>query len=527
MLVPRLRVPIHSNIGDCLKNWLDASHSDHESETHHRRPTFTSLDCVKELNDLNQCRESLSNVIASSESYENARDLIPIMQKYHAMLLEFENQGFPSENGSPQIRLEWEGAFAGEFSEDALSGLSMERASILWNLAAVESYLASTQNWFSSSSACVQASTHLQTSYSLFDHLQGILNGVWEQSCTDFQPSMVTFWKSLVQAQLQVVGYEMANFGSRPKHLMLAKLAQGSVPLWNAAIDACSDLTIPQAERWKTYSQAWSAYMCCRAEWHESLIHREKNQIEHEIGRLKRSLSFGTVCYRLWVRGQVDERLTQILPDFLRSLRERYIEYDGKVKIPTQIREIRGELLSKAVDPLLPAMKEPPKPMFEDALKSGARKAIDKFNGEMEKFIDALSKKVSTKLDKSRDMLQSVNLPHALTTNTNDDPGDNGLSKLMERVEVIQRRHTPDIMRKEHWELRVLAERANILYDKVTKQLDEDLNMEILFHQQHPHFSGRDVREVQSSFRQILSNLMHKLRQSRNGDEILRRNIGM
>jgi BRO1-like domain len=526
MLVPRLRVPIYSNIGECLKNWLDASYNDHESSSHHRRPTFTSFDCVNELKELNQCRKSISDGITSSESYENARDLVPVMQKYHAMLLEFENQGFPSENGLPQIRLEWEGAFSGEFSEDFLSGLSLERASILWNLAAVESYLASTQDWFASSKACMQASKHFQTSYSLLDHLQELLNDVWEQNCTDFQSNMVTFWKNVFQAQSQVVGYEMASFATRPRHLMLAKLAQGSVPLWNAAIDACTSLRIPQAERWKKYSQAWAAYMSCRAEWHESLNHREKNQIEHEIGRLKKSLSFGSLCYRLWKNGQADERLTHILPNYLRSLRERFAEYDGKIKIPNEIREIRGELLSKGVDPLIPAMIEPPATIFADAVKSEARKAVDKFNGEMYKFLDSMSKKVETTLNKTKEILHSVNLPRALTIHSNGGQGDNGLSKLMSQVEIIQRRHNPDVLRKEFWELQVLAERANILYEKATKQLDEDVDMDALFRQQNPRFSGSVVREVQSSFRQILSKLMEALRKSRNGDDALRSRLG-
>ena len=527
MLVPPLRVPLPSDVKASLGEWLDLAHQGFGVDNGSSIPEFTSWECRDDLAKLDSLRAQLSKHITSSNAYAQAVELVPVMQEYFAMLRECERRGFPRDNGS-SITLSWRGAFL-EHDVDVHSGLSLERASILWNLAAVEAYMASTQDCTSNKKAWMAANQSLQNSFSFMYHLKEVLQEVKGRGTTDMQSNMVTFWENTLQAQAQMAGYEKANATSRPKHLLLAKLAQAASPLWDTAADASSTILIPEASRWKVCAKAWSLFMQCRAEYHESATHEEKKQIELEVARLEKSISLGDMCYDYVATGQVERSLSEQLPSLLVKLRQRYnvaATQANSGNIPNNLNAIRGALLSKGVSDLPKTMLELSTPMFTNLLGPAARKVIDSFHRDMDNFVFSMTAMAEEKTEDARKALASVNLPHSLTAYKQAQAGGGIPLDLWERTEKIQRERKIYLLKQELWELRDVAEQARTIFIKTEKQLIEDVEMDNLFRQHNPSFEGHDVQEVHQSFSQSLKNYGKLLAKSQKGDEVLFRSLG-
>lgn len=552
MLVPPLRVPLAVDLRESFVNWLVEAQQQQQHQQQQRKrpiPVFTAIDCHDDLATMNHLRSQLSDRITTSHSYEEASQLVSVMHEYYAMLKECEERGFPSEqtqesSASSTIRLEWSVAFVEDDTNgtsrnvDVHSGLLLERASILWNLAALEAHVASKHEQIANAKGWMQANKHLQNAFSFIHHLKDIIGEDQGQHSTDFQSHVVDFWEIALQAHAQMAGYEKAKATTRPKHALLSKLAQASVPLWDAASEASAALSTREATHWNVRSKVLSSYMSCRAEWHESMTHFEKNQTGHELVRLEKSLSYGTICYDTINSGQthdranigmLEDRIKEELPAFLNELHKRYteaVERLGDDPVPNDLRDIRGELLSKGVVPLPKTMLEPPFPMFTNILSPAARSAIAMFQSEMDKFVLSISAMVNEKTEIARQTLASVNLPHSLTAYNQEQSGGGIPMELWARVENIQRERTMDFVTKERWRLRDVAEQARTIYVKIQKQLIEDVEMDKLFRQQHPSFDGHSVQEFQTSFRRSLAKYEKLLGESQAGDAVLLRRLG-
>lgn len=529
MLVPPLRVPLPSDVSASLLEWLDLAHQGFGVDRGRSRPEFKSWECRNDLEKLDSLRAQLSDKITSATSYPQALELVPVMQEYFAMLRECEKRGFPRDDGSLIISLSWKGAFL-EHEVDVHSGLSLEQASILWNLAAVEAYVASTQDCTTNKKAWMVANQSLQNSFSFMYYLKEVLQEVKGRGTTDMQSNMVTFWETTLQAQAQMAGYEKASATSRPKHLLLAKLAQAASPLWEAAADACATIRIPQATRWEQCAKAWSLYMQCRAEYHESATHEEKKQIELEVARLKKSILLGDSCYDCVASGQAEDSLSKQLPSFLDKLRHRYDQVSAQVRrndnIPTKLSAIRGALLSKGASDLPKTMLELSNPMFSNLLGPAARKVIDAFHSDMDTFVLSMSAMAVEKTEDARRALALVNLPHSLTAYKQVQLGGGIPVDLWDRMEKIQRERKIHLLKQELWGLRDIAEQARAIFVKTEKQMVEDVEMDNLFRQQNPSFEGHDVQEIQRSFCHSLKSYGKLLTKSQKGDAVLLQSLG-
>ncbi len=554
MLVPPLRVPLPVDFKESLVNWLVEAQQQEQSQRQQRKrrpiPGFASIDCHDDLATMSHLRSQLSDRIITSHSYEEASQLVSVMHEYYAMLKECEERGFPSEETQgttvpSSIRLEWTVAFINDDDTtgtsrivDVHSGLLLERASIIWNLAALEAHLASKQEQNANAKGWMKANKHLQNAFSFIHHLKDIIGEDQGHYCTDFQSHVLDFWEHSLQARAQMAGYEKANATTRPKHALLSKLAQASVPLWEAASKASAAMSTREAAHWNLRSRVLSSYMSCRAEWHDSMAHFEKNQPGHELVRLQKSLSFGSNCYDIIQlsqthdyaeAGMFEDRFQQELPTFLNELHKRCeeaLERLGNDPVPRDLRDIRGELLSKGATPLPKAMLEPPFPMFTNILPPAARRAIDMFESEMEQFVLSISSTVNERTEIARQQLASVNLPHSLTAYTQEQSGGGIPVELWARVENIQRERKVELVTRERWRLRDLAEQARTMFAKISKQLIEDAEMDTLFRQQNPSFDGHSVHEFQTSFRRTVAKYDKLLCESQAGDAMLFRRLG-
>jgi hypothetical protein len=195
------------------------------------------------------------------------------------------------------------------------------------------------------------------------------------------------------------------------------------------------------------------------------------------------------------------------------------------IPTPQDLREIRGELLAKADQPMDKILLPLQSPLFTKLLAPVARRYLDGFRKEMDQLVTQIQTLVEEKTESARKALAAVNLPHSITAYKQEQSGGGIPEDLWDRVESLQRDKRVAKLKRDLWELRDIAEAARGTYQRIQRQLDEDLEMDHLFRQQHNNFDGHEATEVQKSFRQSLSNYDRLLRKSQEGDSVLLRRL--
>lgn len=115
-----------------------------------------------------------------------------------------------------------------------------------------------------------------------------------------------------------------------------------------------------------------------------------------------------------------------------------------------------------------------------------------------------------------------MNLPHSLTAYRQEQSGGGLPNDLWERIESLQAERRDDRLKQELWELRDLAELARATFKTIEMQLEEDLQMDSLFREQHgSHFEGHDVSAIQKTFRKTLGNYDRLLSSAEASDSLL------
>ena len=573
MLIPKLRVVVGGDLKNGLASWLDDVQQQLEQQQQQQQqqsesnggtdstdgedkppqseegsslppdvPDFSTTECAGDLDRMEDLRSRIRQSITCRDGHaealeNNAKDLL---QEYHATLMECESKGF---RYAPLLQLQWLSATSPNNQElDVMDTLAMEKASVLWNIAALEAHQASQQD-FSKKQGWQKANKHLQLASNLFHHVSEALKNDPAQSSSDNNnntngnasnsnsPDFTTvpFWFKALQAQAQMAGYETANANSRPRHLLLGKLAIGAAPMWHQAVEACNGS--PAARRYQSEAQAWCLFMQAKAEYHESITHKDKSKFGMELARLQRSQTGFQSCQQV-VRSNdgIDDRLTRETNELLEAIGTRLRECQSLVRsqgesVPEDVREIRGETLTKGPQPLPKALTELATPMFTSLLGPVARRAVDTFHRDMDRLIFQMAALVEEKTDSARKTLARVNLPHSLTAYKQEQSGGGIPMDLWDRVETIQQQRQMQTIKNDLWELRDVAEHARSIFGRVEKHLEEDLQMDSLFREQHPNFAGRNVQDIQRTFRSTLANYEKLLSKSQEGDAVLLRRL--
>lgn len=554
-LIPSLRVPVQVNLPDVLTNWLDAVNQGFLSSSDGRDnlPEFTSTECQQDFQKLHLLRSKIGDLIDASSRDDNPHeDLEPLLQEYYSCLKEFEERGFPSSSGLP-AKLKWKSAVSGVMSGH--KGLLWERCSVLWNLASLEASKGSRQD--NSKKGWVQANKCYQMAFSYMNHLNELLEKTTpyatatafdhnDNSDADFQSFIVSFWEHTLSAKAQMAAYEKSASMNRPRQMLLAKLAQGAVSLWEKAENSMtllqqherqlsiSDSSAQQhhsIKQWALLAQAWSQYTRCLAEHHESIVHQEKDQQGELFARLELSLQHGNCCLDLVNTGELlEDQFQYKLPQLLEEIRETYnalLASGTAVNDGIDLREIRPELVSKGRSNLPSAMESGTHRLFANLIGPAGRKAIDEFKKAVDKSVSEMSDLAKKKSTEAREELARINLPHSLVAYEQEQSGGGIPPNLWQRVDKIQKSNCISMLKRDLWNLRDMAEEAQRVFTKTKKELQEDVDMDSLFRQQHPDYKGTDVQQIQVSFRQALSTYESLLQKSQEGDSLLLTRLGM
>lgn len=349
------------------------------------KPDFSSVECRSELLRLAALRNCLSEHLQDSHKAALEERALEDCQDYHATLLAFEKQGFPSTEGGGDettavlegIALTWKGAFATQQLETHHS-LVWDRVGCLWNIAALQSYLAANSHDLSTKEGCKSAISMLQSSASLLAILQELVVGGGAEdedyySTVDCSSAMLQFWETLLKAQAQYCIYKMANLGSVKQHSTLAYLVQAAAGLYNEALQFAQDprlqSEVPKhSQKWATYAKSQSLVCQSRATFHCSVEHRLQKEHGLELARLSQCVLQLKECFEFWKSASLDLTEVQGLVQLARDRLERARKDNDTIyldDVPTSLPEIRAQIMVKSNLPLPPAMMQPKVSLFQ------------------------------------------------------------------------------------------------------------------------------------------------------------------
>jgi hypothetical protein len=380
-----LKVPPRHDLVQPLAHWLDGDEQVGFGNTNNStnplqwvvpKPDFSSVDCRSELLRLAALRNCLSeSLLDSHESAIQEHHALEDCQDYHATLMEFEKQGFPTlDDELNQIALTWKGAFASKQLETHYS-LVWDRSCTLWNVAALQSFVAFRAD-ATTKEGCKVAIAQCQAAAS---HL-ALLKQLVEQddyATVDLSTPMLSFWETLLLAQGQVSIYRMANNnnngdGGVRQHTTLAYLLQAAASLYNEALQQAKDPRLQsevpkQSTGWATHCKAQSLICQARAVFHISLDHRQQNQHGLEIARLQQCIALLQECTDFIKKGNYTAPEVDGLVRLATDRCQRAAEENRRVymeDIPKELPEIRSQLLVKKQLPLAAAMMVSKVPLF-------------------------------------------------------------------------------------------------------------------------------------------------------------------
>jgi ALIX V-shaped domain binding to HIV/BRO1-like domain/UBA/TS-N domain len=637
--IPPLKVTRPYDLQTPIAAWLDDDDAVYgtvsavtEGAHHPPKPHFRSMEVSQDLQKLQRLRTAIVHVLTTDgpggcSNYREAAEQLDTFYEYHASLMQCEQHGICVDEVSSPLELPWSSAFAapsnippaaaarvspdGEDDDDAMdidgrqrcrrgvrrnsgqnggmeirASITWERVNILWNIVALEAYLASIQP-LTTRQGWMKAAVHLEKGAGILRYLrQDILLGGGNTSqqspftTIDLSVAFCWSWESLLTAEAQRSSYEAFRCAAISRHFMLAKLATAAAPLYMECEQSCGheELTRRGAPdgsgniagaanpillrqfliSWQTYAGAWGVWMRTKAEHHQGCVHRDKRHLGLELARLHKALTLAGQCQELCRQQQERQHaqnysqssslpslqaLAQETKETVDEMQARYIQAtqeqaqaaadnsnnnSSHITVqPEDLPEIAPQLQVKVNQPIEKILPPLETPLFEDIMKPLVRRYVDLFMSEMDRLLFQMTSIADEKTESARKALATVNLPHSLTAYRQEQAGGGIPEDLWFRVEAVQHEKRVYMLKQELWELRDIADSARHTYKDIKKQLEEDLEMDQLFRELHPNFEGHNAVEVQKTFRQSLENYDRLLVTAQDGDAVLLRRLEM
>ncbi len=184
-------------------------------------------------------------------------------------------------------------------TEETKSHFNYEIACVLWNIAALKSYTASSVHDWSSKEGLTLVKKDYQMSALIFKHIREVLEEASTKSnaiTSDLTDASLDMCKYLCLAQGQVCLYEVLKqklnaSSSTGAYTLIAQIAIGTADLYDKALKASQETIIKFNESSKIYGahfKSLSMLFKARAEYLQSIVERKSGEHGVEITRLKR-----------------------------------------------------------------------------------------------------------------------------------------------------------------------------------------------------------------------------------------------
>ncbi|KAJ7227152.1 BRO1-like domain-containing protein [Mycena pura] len=452
-------------------------------------------------------------------------DRVNTALSYHAQLLSILTK-LPTDI---QLEIAYAPVFSPTSIPIALRNIAFERAAVLFNLAALYSQLAASEDR-SNADGIKRASSYYQQAAGTFSYLRTsalpklVFSPDDEEQPFDLSESFVHGLERLMLAQAQECWWQNAKL-SNYKNPLLAKLAAHTAALYQSAITTIRDsspaITQHFPSGWLPHIDAKRYHFEAVAQYRQSLAEFEARKYGVELARLDQARNAAKQAYDIARRGKVAPAVLQdvqslldtLQKDYARAERDNYLIYHDDVPAASVLPPIPPSDIAKLV--VVQGLLNPDSfigeqgPLFGEMVGWGARAAIDIYNDRKqnllrEKIVDATQRLK----DKADETLRSHNLPSALEAlerSTGLPPS------LLHKAEQVRREEGPtrieaaiaDVQRLARQDTAILDEAMDILDNEASE--DEAMRTNHSFDRMPSHEANLELIEKERRYRDILT----------------------
>ncbi|KAI6025189.1 BRO1-like domain-containing protein [Pisolithus microcarpus] len=468
--------------------------------------------------------ESLRVACMNTTAAHHSNDVDAFL-KYHAQLV-FVLAKLPSD-----INLEI--SYAHPFSTSSsipvtLRSLAFERASVLFNLAALYSQLAAAEDR-SSQLGLRRATTYYQSAAGTLSYLSSSalprlrFPADAEEIPTDLTGPFVRCLENLMLAQAQECAWQRA-VADHYKNALIAKLATGVASLYASSLEAIrsapSTISSSLPSTWMTHIETKQRHFRAAAQYRKSIDDLEANRYGDEIRRLMDAEAEAKQGYSLVKRSSVAPAVIQDIKSLLDALQKNL----GRAQRDNDLIYHCDIPASTAADPIVevimvksnvsPGLLDPKSLLgtggilFGDMLGWGAREAVNIYNDNKRTLVKERVIEAAQVLDDEAErLLRSLNLPASLEALERPIGLPPSLLKKAEEVRLEQgperiEAYLDDVQRLARRAMAILDEAMDILDNEASE--DEAARKEVSLSRPVSYKANRELVAKQQRYRSIL-----------------------
>lgn len=462
------------------------------------------------LNEFNKLRNSM--IAKSVDRHESA---LEVLLRYYDQLVTIENKLPVSEN-QIRVQFKWrdafdkESLFSGRRTLAIASGL-YEKVCILFNIAALQSQIAATQNHDSDEGLKVSVRL-FQQSAGIFGHLKDIvLSHIQQDPTPDLNPDTLAAISALMLAQAQESFYRKAT-ADKMKEAMIAKLAYQCSDLYADAMKLLQLQTIKELwpREWIPVAVMKQAAFHALAEYYQSVVAQQKKLYGEEIARLQhadelmkasQTRGSGSFCFRA--------EHNRILRALEAAKKDNDFIYHDKVPDTKSLPPIGKAPVAKPIFPSSP-LSSNFIDLFEKLVPLPVHEAMVSFENRKNQIINQECGRLKEATQLLNGVLASLNLPAAIE----DLSGDSVPTSLLEKAQQLRDGGGVTALNKMMQDLPELLERNREILNESSKMLDEEANCDSQLREQFKERWTRTpsqkltgpMRSEATKYRQILNN---------------------
>ncbi|KAG8213026.1 putative pH-response regulator protein [Butyriboletus roseoflavus] len=467
-------------------------------------------------------------------------DAVNAFLRYHAQLV-FVLTKLPSDIG---LEFSYAHVFAPSSSVPVtLRSLTFERAATLFNLAALYSQLAVSEDR-SSQDGLKRATLYYQNAAGTFACLRTSalpkLNIPLdaEEVPLDLTTSFIRSLEFLMLAQAQECAWQRA-VADHYKNSLIAKLAAGVASLYTTSLDSLRSASLQVRDgvpsTWSPHLEAKQRHFRAAAQYRKSIDDLEANNYGDELRRLIDAEAEAKQGYNSVKRSAVSPAVVQDIKSLLdvlqrnlaRAQRDNDLIYHSDIPpssgtTPIQdVIMVQSNLLSGLSDPK--SVVGDDRVLFGELLSWGAREAVNIYNDNKQILIKERITDFAQELDDELDeTLRSLNLPSSLealerpiglppsflkkANEVRSEQGPERIETYLEDVELLARRA-----------MAVLDEAMDVLDSEASE--DEAARKEVSMSRPPSHEANRELVQKQERYRSVLI-------EAAGSDEIVRQKWG-
>ncbi|CAG9863793.1 unnamed protein product [Phyllotreta striolata] len=425
-------------------------------------------DCSEAVNEFSKLRNNA--IWKAFEKYESSLEII---YGYYDQLVALESKIPPNEL---QVPFKWKDAFDkgnlfGSRLSLTISSLSYEKVCILFNIAALQSSVASAQS-VENDEGLKLAAKLLQQAAGIFNHLKStVMLSIQQDPTPDLNPDTLGALSQLMLAQAQQIFVHKAIHDNM-KDSIVAKLACQCEDLYAEALKTFQRENLKHIwdKEWIPLIAGKQAALGAIAEFYQSLVCKADKNVGKEISRLRRANELLKAAVSRSGRNLFSEISSKIERNLAEAVKDNDFIYHEIIPDIKSMESI-GKAQPAKVLPLAQPMSQKFNDLFVELVPVAVHQALASYDIRKTEIVNTEITKLRESTQMLNGLLASLNLPAAIEA-TGD--GSEIPPSILEKANAVASLGGISELERMITELPELLKRNQDILDETDRMLDEE-----------------------------------------------------